>query len=278
MMKYNAMLIRFSEIAIKSKPVRSRLENILIRNIADAMKKNGVKGRFLKKWGRIIIETEDCDKLKPILTRVFGIVSFSPSVKIDLSSLQDFIKDNAKAMVTGKTFAVRVNRSGKHNFTSKDMEIELGSIVVNETKKKVNLSKPDNTIFVEIRDDVCFVYSEIVKGVGGMPLGSEDSILCHIKNKNDLVACWLMMKRGCKPIIYSKIKTSALNQWSYGLEIKKVDKANFKRLIDKGLPIIKGTTLKEVKAEKAMTFLPLVAMKKEEIRKLYNKINIKENT
>jgi len=250
------------------------MENILARNIKDAMKKCKADGKVIRKWGRIIIETEDYKKIKNALTRVFGIISFSPAIKIKLDELKEYIRKNAKSMVKGRTFAVRVKRSGIHPFTSKDMEIELGQIVVDETRKKVNLSKPDSTIHVEIRDDEAFIYSEIVKGVGGMPLGTENRVLCEISNKNDLVACWLMMKRGCKPIIQSKISTKILDKWSYGLTLKMISKKEYEKLKD--LPKVKGYTLekdlKKIKLTSNLVFMPLVAMKQKEINEIYNKI------
>ena len=51
---------------------------------------------------------------------------------------------------------------------------------------------------VEVRDNEAFVFSEIIKGVGGMPLGTQDRVICLLSGDIDsAVAGWLVMKRGC---------------------------------------------------------------------------------
>ena len=62
---------------------------------------------------------------------------------------------------------------------------------------KVNLGSPDREIFVEMRQNLAYVYLETVKGVGGLPLGTQGKMVVLMSGGLDSpVAAWLMMKRG----------------------------------------------------------------------------------
>lgn len=189
-------LIRYSEIFLKSDYVRKRWEKKLLENI----RKFGISFKFKIDRGRIWIFTDERvdDKLK----RVFGIVSFSPCLHCKLDELDDFILSFCEGRLNVKTFAVRVKRVGRHEFTSKDVERRLGSMILRKFPNlKVDLKNPDKVIYVEIRDEDCYVFDEVVKGVGGIPLGVEGKVVSLLSGGIDSsVATWLMMKRGCKVI------------------------------------------------------------------------------
>ncbi|MBU5688724.1 MAG: hypothetical protein KQA41_00635 [Candidatus Aenigmarchaeota archaeon] len=266
-MKYNLLIARFSEIAIKSHPVRKRLLKILIKNIKKAMLKNKIEAVVYAKWERIFVETKNIKKATNILKHIFGIVSISPVIKLKLSNLEKTIKNYAH-MAKNKNFAVRVKRVGNHDFTSRDMEKKLGSIILSKINAKVNLEKPDITFYVEIRNDDAYLYFDVIPGPGGMPLGSEQKVFCEIKNKRDLVACWLMMKRGCKVVIFPKISIKPLKKWLYGEHkiIKKLDEFCLK------LPKVSGDSLKKIKIN-GIKFYPICCLTQEEIDKIFKKIN-----
>jgi len=63
---------------------------------------------------------------------------------------------------------------------------------------KVDLDKPDVKLGVESRNDEAFVYSDVIYGVGGMPLGTQRRLVGLLSGGIDsAVASWLVMKRGC---------------------------------------------------------------------------------
>lgn len=268
-MKYNLLIARFSEIAIKSHPVRKRLLKILIKNIKKAMLKNKIEAVVYAKWERIFVETKNIKKATNILKHIFGIVSISPCIKIELSHLEETIKNYAY-LAKNKTFAVRVKRVGSHNFTSKDMEKNLGNIILKKSMSRVDLEKPDITFYVEIKDNHVYLYFDIIFGPGGMPVGCEQKVFCEIKNKRDMVASWLMLKRGCKLVILPKISIKPLNKWLYGYHkiIKKGEE-----LFYSNLPIVSGNTLSQgfIKTDK-IVFYPIFCLKNNEIEKIYKKI------
>ena len=54
------------------------------------------------------------------------------------------------------TFAVRCNRLGLHDFSSQDIEKEVGGVIFNNNKIKVDLVEPTTTILLDILDNHCF--------------------------------------------------------------------------------------------------------------------------
>lgn len=190
-------LLRYSEIALKSPPVRRRWEDALVSNIQKALP--GCKVR--KSRGRIWLESPvDPEKLK----RVFGIVSFSEVEHCSLQDLDSFILDFCSATGLGdaRTFALRLRRVGEHPFTSQEKTVELADKILDRFPHlKVDLGNPEFKVFVEIRDDDCYLYKNVVKGAGGLPLGVEGSLVALFSGGIDSpVAAWMMMKRGCKII------------------------------------------------------------------------------
>ncbi len=196
-------IVRYSEIFLKSEFVRKKWENELIKNI-----KKRISCRIRRNRGRIFIETDEdaSEKLK----KIFGISSFSPCHHCKLDELNDFIVEFCKkSLENARTFAVRVKRVGVHDFTSQQKSAELGELILKKFPNlRVDLKNPDKTIYVEIRENECYVFDEIVKGPGGIPLGVEGKVVSLFSGGIDSpVAAWLMMKRGCTVIpVYFDIR------------------------------------------------------------------------
>ena len=163
-------LVRYSEIFLKSDPVRRQWECVLINNIREIIPDLKIKSER----GRIWI-TGDLDPEK--LRHVFGIVSFSEIEHVPRDvPLETAVIEYSRAhgIPEAKTFALRIKRVGKHNFSSNDKAIELGDVVRKAFPHiRVNLAVPDVEIHVEIRQDECYLYDTVIKGAGGLPLGSK---------------------------------------------------------------------------------------------------------
>ena len=90
---------------------------------------------------------------------------------------------------------------GKHDFTSQEMAAHCGGVVRSVVLAPVDLTNPDLTIFVEIRDNDAYIYHEKIKGPGGLPLGTQGKVVVLLSSGIDSpVAAYLMMKRGCEVI------------------------------------------------------------------------------
>jgi len=192
------VLIRYSEIGLKSRYVRKRFEELLIADMRKAFRYYGIKHKIKKTWGRIFVELSNFERAAELLKNVFGIVSFSPVIETeaDMEKIERAAAEYAK-IGSNETFAIRARRTGNHDFTSQDVAIRAGRAVENATHAKVNLTNPDKEIFIEVRDDKAFIFSEKMEGAGGMPYGSQGKVVGIVEDEKSMLASWLMMRRGC---------------------------------------------------------------------------------
>ncbi len=175
----------------------------MISNIRKALGFNRVGfNRVYHEHARIIVEVDQYDSIiEKTLSRVFGVKSFSPAYLLptaDLDEISMIAHELYCSKIQGKEFMVRVRRTGKHQFTSKEAEREIGGYLYdNCSPKKVNLTKPEYTVYVEIRDTTSYLYDELIDGPGGLPLGSESKVLTLFSGGFDSVlSAWMVMKRG----------------------------------------------------------------------------------
>jgi len=193
----NQWLVRYSEIFLKSDPVRRQWENVLITNIREVMPDVHVRNER----GRIWL---DGDVKPDRLKNIFGIVSFSEVEHIKIDELLQFLPDYCRrhGILKAKTFAIKMKRVGTHTFSSNDKAIEYGNLIRNEFPHlKVNLAHPDKEIHIEIRANEVYLYDTVIKAVGGLPLGVEGTLVALVSGGIDSpVAAWMMMKRGCRII------------------------------------------------------------------------------
>ena len=81
------------------------------------------------------------------------------------------------------------------------MAAHCGGVVRSVVLAPVDLTNPDLTIFVEIRENKAFIYHEKIKGPGGLPLGTQGRVVVLLSSGIDSpVAAYLMMKRGCEVV------------------------------------------------------------------------------
>lgn len=55
------------------------------------------------------------------------------------------------------SFAVKCSRTGEHVFSSQELEPEIGSIILEQKKLKVDLTNPTTTVYLDIIGNMCFV-------------------------------------------------------------------------------------------------------------------------
>ncbi len=232
------LLIRYSEIALKSPRVRRRFQNKLINNIEDAFVRNKLDCTIEHDWGRIYVYPDDNEKAIDILTHIFGIVSISPveETTSDLNDICSTALEYSKPLIKkGMSFAIRARRTGNHNYTSMDIAKQAGAAVLDANRAKsisVNLTDPDLKIFIEARHDKCYIFTDKIPAPGGLPLGTQGRAVGLLTNENSLIAMWLMMKRGCKilpvhfdngneaSIIAAQDKLARLNKWDPLLKLR----------------------------------------------------------
>lgn len=199
------ILVRYGEIILKglNRPV---FEDKLIGNIRSAILKSG-NARIFKSQGRIYIEPQeenyDFDFVLQKITRIFGVVSVSPVWKIDTD--YDQIKATALKMASDlvaqhgyKTFKLETKRGNKKfPMQSPEISADLGGYILeNIPGLTVDVKSPDFIIHLEVRES-SYVYSDIIKAHGGMPMGSNGKATLLLSGGIDSpVAGWMMGKRG----------------------------------------------------------------------------------
>ena len=192
------VLIRFgAELAIKSRRTRQNFLNRLSKNVRDALSASGEDFELRTGWNRFVA-TIASDAQLHALSRVFGVSSISlldAIVPADLATIVTHGRELYGERVRGRTYAVRARRHGRHEFASRDVEIELGR-ALNEGAT-VDLSKPEVVVHVEVRDDEAFLFADRIDAPGGLPLGVEGQAISLISGGYDsAVSTWLMLKRG----------------------------------------------------------------------------------
>lgn len=195
------ILVRYGEIALKGHN-RPQFENMLVGNIQSAVKPLG--GKVVKRHGRILVVCSP-DRILEVqdqLSRVFGIVSFSPgvAVELDMAQIQETALEQLRETVDAgtKTFKIECKRANK-GFPLKSPEIcaEIGGILLDALPQlKVDVHHPDTTVTIEIREKA-YVFTQILKGIGGMPYKSAGKALLLLSGGIDSpVAGYLMARRG----------------------------------------------------------------------------------
>ncbi|MBD3342101.1 MAG: hypothetical protein GF353_23575, partial [Candidatus Lokiarchaeota archaeon] len=143
---------------------------------------------------------------------VFGIYSLSPALRTSakLKNIAErTILIGESILKKGDSFALRVKRSGKHDYSSQTVAVYIGKQVLEnfpELNLKVNLSNPDKSIFIEVRNEFTYIFTDIIKSNwAGLPVERNKNIICmDIGRLEDIAAGFMLMKRGCNlfPILF----------------------------------------------------------------------------
>ncbi len=262
------IIVRYSEIGIKGDN-RGFFEDKLVDNI----KKSGFKfDSIVRKYGRIIIYTDE----RPNLRAVFGISSFSFAEELDI----DFSKlaEKCVGLLKGcKTFSISCQRLDKSlPFTSVDFCKRLAELIISELHLKVDLSNADKTLFFELIDNKAYFFTEKFSGFDGLPLCSQGDVLCYVDSNNSVLASLLMMKRGCRPVIFRKddFDIGLIEKFAPGIGLKVHDVKNIEDIDDfkeyRSSLLVLGQNLK-VFSEISSGFIvlrPLIGFNDDEIKVL----------
>ncbi|MFT4815409.1 MAG: thiamine biosynthesis protein ThiI [Pseudohongiellaceae bacterium] len=196
----------FPEITIKTRPVRRRFIRQLRKNIRSVLSEFDPGVCVVGEWDNLEVTTstdnpEIIAQISERLACTPGIAKFlhvDKYPRTDLDAMLDLALEYYREKLVGKTFAVRCKRNGKHSFQSTDVERHVGAGLntLIETAG-VKLKDPEVTVLIEVRDDSVFMVRDSRVGMGGFPLGCQDSVLSLISGGFDSsVSSYLCVKRG----------------------------------------------------------------------------------
>jgi tRNA uracil 4-sulfurtransferase len=198
----------FPEIIVKSKPVRKRFIVQLKKNLRKILVPISENITISGSWDFIevnLIEAEKhlsslvLDKLKH--TSGIDFILQVKSHRFDnLDQIAEIVVAEYREQVKGKTFCVRVKRSGTHAFSSIQAEQKAGGALLHHSESKgVKLKKPEVLVQLEIKQDQLLTVESRTQGIGGFPMGQQESCVSLISGGFDSsVASYLMMKRGIR--------------------------------------------------------------------------------
>ena len=193
------IIIRYSEIHLKGNN-RDFFESILISNIKHVL--SDYDYQFGRSNARYVIRNFDENYTEQILDavkNVFGVYSVSPAEEVP-STYEDISSAALSMAPVYGTFKVNTNRADKR-FPIPSMKLSAdigGKILEQNPTLKVDLFHPDTVVSIDIRENgKTFVYSEVIKGVNGMPIGTAGKGIIMLSGGIDSpVAMYMMAKRG----------------------------------------------------------------------------------
>ncbi|MBP5193268.1 MAG: tRNA 4-thiouridine(8) synthase ThiI, partial [Clostridia bacterium] len=196
------IIVRYCEIHLKGKN-RSYFESLLERNLRKSLGEfdctvERAQSRYLVKD----FKDGDHEAILSALLKVCGVHSVSLGYKVDTNFGE--MAECAAFIMSGKrgTFKVQTNRADKkYPKTSPEVSRDLGGYVLGTNPNlSVDVVSPEHTCYVDIREDGhTYLYSDAIKGVGGMPVGSSGHGTVMISGGIDSpVAAFMMAKRGMK--------------------------------------------------------------------------------
>ncbi|HEY6283690.1 MAG TPA: THUMP domain-containing protein, partial [Nitrososphaerales archaeon] len=170
-------VVHYSEVALKGNN-RPEFVKSLRRNINKSL--TGIEHQTILADGRFIVAAEgDRAEIARRLSRVFGVSWVAPvsTVKPDYQEILTTVLGSARSAL-GRSFKIDPRRSDKSfPLTSQELATRLGAEVVKATGKRVDLSDPDVAIHVDLIRGNALVYTDKVRGPGGLPIGTAGRVM-----------------------------------------------------------------------------------------------------
>lgn len=197
-------IVHYAEVGLKGKN-RVFFEKKLARNIKISLQGTGY-AEVKRLHDRILIllhSHSDVAEIENRLRKVIGIAHF----ELVLRTQKDLkaIKSAALTLTEGKTYdtlKVETKRSDKSfPLTSPEISSEVGGYLIQKTETRAEMHNPDLRIWIDVSNSHAYVYTEKLRGIGGLPVGVSGKVLVMLSGGIDSpVAAWQMIKRGAKAV------------------------------------------------------------------------------
>ena len=189
------LLIKYGELTTKGEN-RDLFINKLNKNIKNILKDNNAK--IIKNNVRMYIECDDIDSALEKLKKVFGIHGIVKAYKVDKDVDSILAKSLEVMSLKQGTFKIDTKRADKR-FEIGSMEFNniVATHILKNTNLKVDVHNPITTLHIEIRVEGVYIYTDIIPGIGGYPVGTQEKSLLMLSGGIDSpVAGFLALKRG----------------------------------------------------------------------------------
>ena len=199
------VICHYSEIGLKGKN-RIFFERKLKENIKLALNAftpdSFVNIQRLR--GRFLIELTESGQdstsiIEEILKNIFGLAYFAFAYESE-PDLDTIKSDSVELMkrLDFSTFRVTARRiKAQFQYTSQDLNEEVGAEIIDKLKKEVNLKYPEATCFIDVLDEVTLLFNEKIQSAKGLPIGVSGIAVVMLSGGIDSpVAAYYAMKRG----------------------------------------------------------------------------------
>ena len=203
---FQSFLIKYAEIGIKGKN-RYLFEDALLSHIHHALKRLDGQFTVTKESGRIYAHAGapfDYDEVTEALTCVFGVAAVCPLKRVEdlgFEALKKQVVEYIEETYPDKSFTFKVNTrrvNKQYPGSSEQINRDLGEVIL-ETfpQTRVDVHQPDVLLNVEIRPKGVNLYSRVIPGPGGMPVGTNGRAMLLLSGGIDSpVAGYMIAKRG----------------------------------------------------------------------------------
>ena len=198
------ILLKLGEIVLKGLN-RKNFEDTLMRTLRRRLAKAG-EFRVRAAQSTIYIEPlgdgADMDAAEDCAAHVFGVAAYSRAcvAEKELEKIQAAAAEYLADTLEGaKTFKVEAKRSDKKfPYNSPQICNEVGGFLLEKFPHlTVNVHEPDVIVTVEVRDFAAYVRAGLIRGAGGIPVGTGGKACVLISGGIDSpVAAYMMAKRG----------------------------------------------------------------------------------
>ncbi len=201
------IIINFEEIYLKGKNQKIFVKQLL-RNIKRKLKAYKPYLTYTNaRGGSYFIELDEnipediLPKILYVLSKTPGITGFYVADTCGIS-MDEIIEKSLEHVDKHKNefsnFAVRGKRINKSvPFSSMDIGRKVGSAINLRFGKGVNLTKPEFTLHIKVRGSQTVIYSKIISGIGGLPVGTSGKAIAMLSGGIDSpVSTFMAMNRG----------------------------------------------------------------------------------
>jgi len=203
----NSWILRFGELGLKSRPVRSAFQRALRKNLEQlAINSNTPMIHELIRQQEIISSDAPIAVVEDLLCHVLGVVALDRVVvlcdELNPSAVAKSFLSRDDKVGKARSFGVRVRRVGENReWNSQSFAAAVGTALQAEDDSlSVNLREPDMWVKLLMEHDRVSLVEERVNGAGGLPAGVQGDVLIQIKNRDDMLGAFLIMRRGTRLI------------------------------------------------------------------------------
>ncbi len=198
------ILLKLGEIVLKGLN-RKNFEDTLLRTVRRRLAKIGefrVRAAQSTVYVEPMNDDADMDEAAECVSRIFGVAAFARActAEKDLEKIKtaaaEYLADTLEGI---KTFKVEAKRSDKKfPYNSPEICNEVGGYLLEKFPDlTVNVHEPDVIVTVEIRDFGAYIRAGLIRGAGGIPVGTGGKACVLISGGIDSpVAAYMMAKRG----------------------------------------------------------------------------------